>query len=263
MLCAIDCLFLVPASPSLSWSPRVFEDWVWILLYLVWFRDFEFEMIASPHVARALHLSTFWYLPNVLLCCAAPGPRFHSLFVKKHCVVQRRWIWSGAYHWFRGFLDCGYVPVHWQPWGTRYWRGRSHAWRRCVVWLPIQCLVFFVLLAPSLPSSCGSGRSRRVEILVPRVVMGASVGYFAVLPPLPPSAAGTPARFLVQAWSWRCSVGSWLLSLRSWGPWKIVLLSCIACLYGSAWLHGTSLTRTTVSSIWGPSRKISASLWMK
>ena len=34
---------------------------------------------------------------------------------------------------------------------------------------------FVVLLAPSLPSSCGSSRSRRVEILVPRVVMGVSM----------------------------------------------------------------------------------------
>ena len=34
---------------------------------------------------------------------------------------------------------------------------------------------FVVLLAPSLPSSCRSSRSRRVDILVPRVVMGVSM----------------------------------------------------------------------------------------
>ena len=34
---------------------------------------------------------------------------------------------------------------------------------------------FVVLLAPSLPSSCGSSRSRRVDFLVPRVVMGVSM----------------------------------------------------------------------------------------
>ena len=34
---------------------------------------------------------------------------------------------------------------------------------------------FVVLLAPLQPSSCGSSGSRRVDILVPRVVMGASL----------------------------------------------------------------------------------------
>ena len=55
-------------------------------------------------------------------------------------------------------------------------------------------LGFVVFLAPPLPSSCGSSKLRRVDILVPRVVMGVSM-----VISLSPLAAGTPAGFLVQA----------------------------------------------------------------
>ena len=57
---------------------------------------------------------------------------------------------------------------------------------------------FVVLLAPSQPSSCGSSWSRRVDYTGSRSRDGCFYGYFAVLRPLPPPAAGTPAGFLVQ-----------------------------------------------------------------
>ena len=122
---------------------------------------------------------------------------------------------------------------------------------------------FVVLLAPLQPSSCGFSGSRWVDILVPRVVMGASlvISLCCVLCRLLP---------------WELLQGFWCRhdrrdapwglrhsSLRSWGLLRVLLLRCVACLRGSACWHAASLSHPTVASTLTPGLRVSACLRME
>ena len=110
---------------------------------------------------------------------------------------------------------------------------------------------FVVLLAPSQPSSSGSSWSRRVDLLVHRVVMGVSmvISLCCVLCRLLP-------RELLQGFWCRHDRHDVPLvcdsSLLPWGLLRVILMSCIACLCGSACLHVTSLSDLAVSPILFP-----------
>ena len=133
-------------------------------------------MVVSPHVARALRLSTFWYLPWRLLMLSGSWPR--TSLADFHEETPFR---STQVNLVRSLSSIPRVLGLWVC------SSSLTTLRYPILTRTVSCLTalrglathsvpgFVVLLAPSLPSSCGSSRSRRVDVLVHQVVMGVSL----------------------------------------------------------------------------------------